>query len=82
MKSFKVLGELVLVEQILEKEVSVQQVGVFKGFVEILRFGEEVKDTKTLSVGDKVLIREHCLYVCPYTKESYIHLEQIVRTYD
>lgn len=80
MTSFRVLGEQVLVEQILEKNTTIDTKGVFKGVVKILQFGEKIEDMQNLKVGDKVLMREFCVYSCPYTKESYIYLEQILRT--
>ena len=80
MKNIKIFGEMVLVAQVLEKNTALDAKGVFKGVVEIIQFGEKVEDRFSLIEGDKVLIREHCLYTCPYTKENYIRLEQIIRT--
>ncbi len=80
-KSFRVEGELILVEKILEKQTAMEKNGVFKGVVKIVQFGEEVK-TEGLSVGDRVLVRdpEYGIYECKFTKECYIHRGQILRT--
>jgi hypothetical protein len=80
MKNFKIVNDLVLVEKVLIKNVGIETVGSYKGVVKILQFGEKVEDRMGLEVGDKVLMKEHCGYTCPYTQESYIYLEQIVRT--
>jgi hypothetical protein len=78
-KSFKIEGELILVEPILVKQSAIDAEGVFKGVVKILQFGERT-DSDGYEVGGKVLIRQNCIYSCPYTKESYIYREQILRT--
>lgn len=78
-KSFKVEGELILVEQVLVKQTSVDEKGSFRGVVKILQFGEKVVK-EGLEAGQKVLIKQNCIYTCPYTKENYIYREQILRT--
>lgn len=77
--SFKIEGELILVEPQLVKENAMAEVGVFKGVVKILQFGETA-NSEGYEVGGKVLIRQNCMYECPYTKENYIYREQILRT--
>jgi len=77
--SFKIEGELILVEPQLVKENAMAEVGVFKGVVKIVQFGEKA-DKEGYDVGDKVLIKYECNYVCKYTGESYIYREQILRT--
>jgi hypothetical protein len=80
MKSIKILGEQILVEKVLSKNTAIDTNGVFKGVVTILQFGEKLEDRQGLEVGDKVLMREHCVYGCIYTKESYIDIGGILRT--
>ena len=81
MSSFKVEGELILVEKILEKQNAMDANGTFKGIVKIVQFGGEAK-TEGLEVGKKVLVRdpEYGIYECKFTKECYIHRGQILRT--
>lgn len=80
MTNIKILGEQVLVKKVLSKNTAIDTNGVFKGVVEILQLGEKIEDKQGLEVGDKVLMREHCVYDCKYTNESYIDLGGILRT--
>lgn len=79
MESFKIEGELILVEPIMVKQNAMDEVGVFKGVVKILQFGEKA-DKEGYDVGQKVLIKYECNYKCPHTNEHYIYREQILRT--
>lgn len=82
MTDFKVEGELILVEKVLEKDTIIDKVGVFKGVVKILQFGEKIENKEGLEIGMKVLIRDpkYSIYTCEFTKESYIYRGQILRT--
>lgn len=78
---FKVIGEQIKVEAIMEFATPMDKTGVFKGVVKILQFGTET-NTNDLEVGDKILLKPNCLHTCPFTKEGYVYREQILRTYN
>lgn len=73
-KSYRIFGELILVEKLYIKENVLDKTGVFKNIVKILAIGEQLKET-SLKVGDKVLVggfRDQ-------NDETYIYESQILR---